>query len=225
MMIFVSGYQRSGTTLLRRLLCGYPKTHVLHEARLIRGAKSKQQLLMRFKSHKIEKHDNFGEKLPYASPKGSDAIGDMMRWIKFFGEKGRILHIVRHPIAVAISNCKRWPNKGTHVPLRNYTDGVPRVIDFVNENPKICMNVIYEELVTEPDRVLAEILNFCNLKCNKELIKKMKNAPLRYFPNINADRAYAYKNEVKDYKIKQKYIPYEEVLERIKNGKSSGNRV
>ena len=225
MMIFVSGYQRSGTTLLRRLLCGYPKTHVLHETRLIRGAKSKQQLLMRFKSHKIEKHDNFGEKLPYASAAGSDAVGDITRWIKFFGNKGRILHIVRHPVAVAISNCKRWPKKGTHVPLKNYTVGVPRVIDLVNKHPNLCMNVIYEELVTEPDRVLAEILNFCNLKCNKSLIEKMKNAPLRYFPNINGDRAYAYKEEVKDFPITEKHISYKEVLERIKNGQSSGNGV
>lgn len=223
MKILVVGYQRSGTTLLRRLIQLHPHVvNMIHEKKLLRYGKTKtavvKQAARYSKACKVD--NNWGEKVPFYG-KGS-ILSYCKKWINIFGEEARIVHIVRHPVDVAISNVKmkKSPARSVDKAVKLYRRVMPNILKEIEETPLLKKKTIvisFETLVTDPKKTMAKIFKFCNLKNDKEIIERIASAKkdsLRYFDGINSDRAFSYKkSKHKDLKVKYDDVrKYEDII-------------
>ena len=123
MKILIIGFQRSGTTLLRRMLHGHPEVRrMFHEEFLLKKCQSKDSLYKYLINHKISPDkDTWGEKVPfYPSVRKISVLKYCDIWNDYFGEDARILHIIRHPIDVAFSIDKMYRNQSFNTALRVY---------------------------------------------------------------------------------------------------------
>ena len=79
--------------------------------------------------------DNWGEKVPYfPSARKYPIVKYCKEWNSFFGEKARILHIVRNPYDVALSNVKKFKTINTiEKPLNIYKKIVPTAIEEISK--------------------------------------------------------------------------------------------
>jgi len=204
--IFITGFRHSGTTLLMQLLRAHPQVGWIEfEEGWIEYDKPKEWILMNA-SRQVSDMKNYawGEKIPWGH-RESDVgakrpIFMIRRWLKMFKNQARVLHILRHPIDVALSG----RGTSTEIPEKSWefiTTTVPKVIDFINTKPR-CATVIYEELVTKPEETLQKIFDFCGLKSDKKTIQKILNKREKLkFRKINADRAFAHKKKDVDIEI------------------------
>jgi len=153
----------------------------------------------------------WGDKLPWGlkshEKKGARAIKFSKRWLKLFKNQARILHIMRHPIDVALSGRGNIPSKRI---LNDIVSSVSPYIDFLNEN-KRCATVVYEELLYNPEIYLPKIFEFINVKVTPKIINRVINTELK-FGKINVDRAYAYKRLGIETDI-----DYEKLIGKVKN--------
>jgi hypothetical protein len=214
--IFVTGFQRSGTTLLRRLINAHPNAKILHETRLIKHSRTRADMYANFDLYFGEHHKYIGEKVPYMI-KAAQPLAFIRKWFDFFGEHGRVIHIIRHPVDVTFSNMKKLSPKKSDLYLTQYIRSVPRVIDEVNKN-KLCMNVVFEDLVYSPRMVIEEVFKFCEIHYNPKILIQVLDAPMRYFNGVNPDRGYAFEREGRRLKIKIEIPDYNELLKRARNG-------
>jgi hypothetical protein len=208
MRILIIGFQRSGTTLLRRLIVSHPDVKVvMHEKRLLRKKNvNKKGFIKSFveKQYIAKKevdrytgedpvNDIWGEKIPWNSDSGSEIIEYANMWRNKFGSKSRIVHIVRHPMDVALSNKKRGM-----IPLSAAINACKRSVPIVHNalNKDDYLVITYEELVSNPKKILKEIFEFCELKKDEKILNELSNLRkdrLRYFDGINKNRAFAYR--------------------------------
>jgi len=210
--IFVTGFQHSGTTMLMQLLNAHPQVgKIENEEGYVEFNKSRQWVLMHASRsvQNLKKHA-WGEKIPWGTKNkdvdGKRAIIMIKRWMKLFKHQARVLHLVRHPIDVALS--------GGHIQVgeRNWkfiTTTVPIVIDFINKHPR-CATVVYEDLLLDPHTHLREMFKWLGLRYDAKTIDKVANTELK-FGKINPDRAFAYKN--KNIKLE---VDYDKLLEKVK---------
>jgi len=202
--ILITGFRHSGTTMLMQLLRAHPQVGWIEfEESYIEFDKPREWVLMLAKK-KVPDLKNYawGEKIPWALRKndieGQRVIEFSKKWLKFFKKDGRVLHILRHPLDVAMSG---YGDKVGEKEMKYMMSSLPKVIDFVNLD-KRCATVLYEELVSQPKVFLPNIFEFLKLRSTKKIVNKVINTPLK-FGKINADRAYAYKN--KDIEIQVDY--------------------
>lgn len=214
MKIFVTGFQRSGTTLLRDLISRHPDVkHMFHETgHIAKGLKTlynSKELNDRFpkknanglKSGKVKidwnmEKDNWGEKIPYYTffvKKGRynrSIFNYMIDWNNFFPESV-IIHIIRHPYDVGLSTKKRGFSSSITKPIRQYSKMVPK---FIIESNKIFNNIYhikYEDLLFFPEETLLLLFKFCKLDNSPEVIKSVINTPGIYrFDKIEINRAF-----------------------------------
>lgn len=211
MKILVVGYQRSGTTLLRRLIGLHPDVvAMLHEKKILnRGSDKKKALAYanRF-SKKCNLDNNWGEKVPFYG--NASILSYCKKWIKVFGDEARIVHIVRHPVDVAISNVKmkRSPARSVEKAVKLYEKVYPKILKQTEQNDVLNKKTIvisFETLVTDPKKTMSKIFAFCKLRNDEKIIENISSAKkdaLRYFDGINSDRAFSYKkSKHKDIKI------------------------
>jgi hypothetical protein len=203
MKILVVGYQRSGTTLLRRLIGLHPDVVcMIHEKRILKYGKDKNKILNRVKrfSKKCELNNNWGEKVPFYG--NASILSYCKKWIDVFGDEARIVHIVRHPIDVAISNVKmgRSPARSVEKAIKLYEKVYPKILKVTEDTEVLRKKTIiisFETLVMNPKRTMTNIFAFCKLRNDKKIIERVSSAKkdqLRYFDGINSDRAFSYKN-------------------------------
>jgi len=104
MQVLVTGFQRSGTTLLRRLLQLHPEIKkVFHEQVLLKREPRMLKVYLRSKKVHV-KRDNWGEKVPYYNKIKTEPVERYLRdWMTRFSIRGKIIHIVRHPYDTANS--------------------------------------------------------------------------------------------------------------------------
>ena len=210
--ILITGYQHSGTTLLMQLLRNHPQVGWIEmEESYIEYNKPKEWLVQMASKRVFNLNKRvWGEKIPWGhrpEDKNADrAIAFTKRWIKFFGKKSRILHILRHPIDVASS--ERTDGNPSNKTLIQIFNSVPQYIDFTNQR-ECCATIVYEDLVTNPRKHLHNIFNFCGIMSTQKILDRVENSHLK-FGKINADRAYAYKKN-----MESPTVEYEKFLERI----------
>lgn len=226
MKILVVGYQRSGTTLLRRLIGLHPDVSaMIHEKKVLRHGKDKKSVLKYVKriSKSCKENNNWGEKVPFYG--NASILSYCKKWINIFGDEARVVHIVRHPVDVAISNVKmkKSPARSVDKAVNLYNKVYPKILKKIEETDEFRKKTIvvsFETLVTNPKEVLTDIFAFCKLRNDEKIIEVISSAKkdsLRYFDGINSDRAFSYKkSEHKDIKVN-----YDNVrkYERIINGK------
>jgi hypothetical protein len=212
--VLIIGFRHSGTTMLMQLLRAHPQVGWIEfEESYIEFDKPKEWVLMMAKKKVADlKKYAWGEKIPWAlrdnDIEGKRAIQFSKKWLKFFKKDGRVLHILRHPIDVALSG--QPGNNVGKKEMKYMKSSIPKVIDFINSNGR-CATIVYEDLVTHPEIHLPNIFRFLKLNDNKKIVNKIINTPLK-FGKINADRAFAYKNKEPDMRFD--YNDFLDLLER-----------
>ena len=205
MKILVIGFQRSGTTLLRKLIQMHPDVScIIHEKRLLKQ-RNKKEIYNYVKNYKYcgkcnPEIDIWGEKVPFWIAKEQPMISYCLKWIDLFDD-GKIIHIIRHPIDVAISNLKKKniPAKTLDDTIMKYGKVYPRVLKTMSKISRMKNKqyiIIFEELVSSPRENLKNIFEFLNLNSSEDVLKKITSAKkdkLTYFDNINSERAFSYK--------------------------------
>lgn len=197
MNILIVGFQRSGTTLLRRLTQLHPQVkRIFHEQFLIKHCSTKDILLDYVKKSINTKKDNWGEKVPYyPSARKYPILRYCQKWEEYFGDNSRILHIIRHPYDVAFSNVKKFKNiKSIEKPITIYKNIMPisvTEIDKLNST----FSFKYEDLLLNSDEMMFKIYKHCGLNPEFDFKKKMLDIKNKRYQKIDPKRAFAYKKK------------------------------
>jgi hypothetical protein len=156
--ILVTGFQRSGTTLTRRLIEFHPDVwQIKHEARILRHPKKLAKITAPI----------WGDKVPWNSGNGHEVMSYADRWVQRFGEAHRIIQVIRDPAAVARSNGRAGMMPEAEA-LRRCENSVPKLHDYLKKYNY--MSFRYEDLVEEPEEWLAKIYEFCGLEVTPEIL-------------------------------------------------------
>jgi len=204
MQILIVGFQRSGTTLLRRILQTHPDIRqMFHEQFLLRACNNKNELIQFVDSKGINPFiENWGEKAPfYPNVRGISAIDYCRRWKRYFGQNGRILHIVRHPIDVALSVVKKRGKGGVEHPLRLYKSIMRLNISKI-QNIKNSFTFKYEDMLLNPDVMIPKIYECCGVDMNVDFRENLMALENPKYQNLDPSRVFAYKNNPPDIDIK-----------------------
>ena len=210
--LLITGYKHSGTTMLMQLLRSHPQVGWIEfEEGYIEYDKPKEWVIMMAKKRVSNlKEKVWGEKLPWGdrdSDKNSErSIGFTKKWLKYFRNDARVIHIIRHPIDAASSG--RPDGHPGDDALKQILKTVPLYIDFSNNDKRIA-SVCYEDLLIEPRIHLDKIFNFLGIVSSQKVLDVVTNTKLK-FGKINADRAYAFEK-----KGIESNINYDEILKKI----------
>jgi len=199
MQILIYGFQRSGTTLLRRLIQLHPDVKkVFHEQLVLRRLSPNPKMLKIYlRSFNINiKNDNWGEKVPYyKTAKKESPVKYCKTWLETFKRQGKIVNIIRHPYDTAFSIVKKYGGiKNINKPLRIYNNVVPKVLKALEGNDCV-LNIKYEDLLINTDKIIYQIYEFCGLDPDIDYKKRMKQITNLKYQTINPKRAFAYKNK------------------------------
>jgi hypothetical protein len=199
MQILIIGFQRSGTTLIRRLVTMHPEVKkILHENFLLSKYDTKNKVLQYVVSRGMDPYkDNWGDKTPfYPNIRKIPVDKYCKRWNEYFGESSRILHIVRHPIDVVNSIIKKYKGKqNIDKELKIYKKSMETFIPKM----KYINNIYtfkYEDLLIYSDDIVPKIYSFCGLTSNinfRNIMSKIENVKYKKF---DKSRAFAYRKEL-----------------------------
>lgn len=194
--ILIIGFQRSGTTFLRRLIQSHPEIKImLHETTILSKCKTKEEI-----SKKIGfSVDNFnwGEKIPYYRSTRMSAINKCdysVAWSKIFKDDSRIVHIIRHPYDVSWSSLKTF-NLDFRSSINYYNKNLPKVLKILDDLPNV-LNIKYEDLLTNHRVLVPKIFSFCNVESKidyeKHLFEKNQDKKSRY-ASFDESRCFSYR--------------------------------
>lgn len=207
--ILIVGFQRSGTTLLRRLVSAHPDVaYVIHEGRLLWKSHQKEKVakaaktLIAAQSPGIScdiQRDTWGDKVPFCTDKSEDALEYCGHWHRMFGKKAKVLVIIRHPYDVAESSSRTFRQRPDSV-VRAMSHFMPGLLEEALKDHALFLPLKFERLVTQPRLVMKEVFAFCGVDLSDDVIDqiaKCGRGELRYFDGIEADRAFAYQRQPK----------------------------
>ena len=197
MKILIIGFQRSGTTLMRRIINEHPEvTKIFHEQFLLNKFIDKKILFDYLRSGDIDlKNGNWGEKVPfYPSVKGFPVINYCETWNDYFGRGSRILHVVRHPLDVVFSVVNKYKNQNFDYALALYKERMIKYIPKIMEMDNT-FTFKYEDLLLNPDKLIPRIFWFCGLDKDTDFKLYLSKIANSKYQKINKSRAFAYKKK------------------------------
>lgn len=199
MKILIIGFQRSGTTLLRRIFQVHPQVRrICHESFLLIGFSTKKQVINYIENLNIDtEKENWGEKIPYSSvsKKGISVVEYCRKWNEYFGDESRIIHIIRHPYDVSFSVIKKEKNINEfNNPLASYVNYMRKSVLQIMEMPNT-FTIKYEEMILRPNIIIPSLYSFCDLDSTIDFNEYLSKLSNRKYQKINSSRAFAYKNK------------------------------
>lgn len=186
--ILILGYERSGTTLLRRIISMHPNIPKIgHEkGSVFLNCDNRQEAINKLPNIK------FGKKIAYISFKRIELYIEKYR--NFF-PKSLIIHIIRNPIYVINSQMQTF-NKNFDKCLETYFKSVPLLNDYLLKLRNIYI-IKYEELINNPFEEVSFLYYIIKqIEIPKDIIKKIistkeswtlknkKMCGLKYFDKI-----------------------------------------
>ncbi len=195
MKILVVGFQRSGTTLLRRIIEMHPEVEaVFHERFLLKKFRTRNSVIKHAVKSGCTAKGNWGEKTPYyPNIRKINTMKYCHQWQDYFHKESRIVHIVRHPFDVAASNVKKF-NCYFNVPIRMYCTHVP-VITRKIDALKNSVTVKYEDLLIHPEIIIPKLYDMCNLNPDVDWEDLLRAQEKPQYQKLNKSRALAYKGK------------------------------
>lgn len=197
MKILIIGFQRSGTTLLRRLVTMHPKVRsIFHEEFLLTKYKTLESLKDYIKRRKINiDQENWGDKTPYYPNIRKIPVGRYCEtWNQYFGKQARILHIFRHPYDIAFSIDNKYRTQNFQHAIKVYKQ---RILSSMSESINLpnVMAFKYEDLVLNPGKLVPDIYKFCGLNPEVNFKKLMRKWENKKYQSFDKSRVFAYKNK------------------------------
>jgi len=192
--IFIIGYQHSGTTLLSQIFQAHPQvSRLFNEANLAEFHKSMKEM-EHIVSDEIYPDGNkdwaWGDKTPWLDGDGERIIKLSKRWLKYFKKQGRVIHILRHPLDVALSL-----NPSLEKQLDPILSSLPIVINYINSENR-ATTILYEDLVLFPRTTIFYIFEFCGLSTDQKTLNRVINTDYKFgkLGSIESSlRVFAYK--------------------------------
>ena len=182
MKILITGYSRSGTTLVRKLIAAHHQVvGILHETMILianRGIVGKTMYgwqggePVTLESGCNMERDHWGEKVLYDYPciDGGviDALDYCMFWNECFLPDSRIVNILRYPFDVVLSSANKRKTTVEKAAMI-YKHWMPRMVHEISALPNV-LNVRFEDLLHDSFDTLERVFNHCEIDCSKAAI-------------------------------------------------------
>ena len=218
--MLIIGYERSGTTLLRRIvsMCPELKGDIVHEkAKIFMNLTNRKEAIDRLTFQSTQngiKLDSmssirYGIKLPYTTFKRGKRFID--KFLSLFPD-GRIIHIKRDPlysINSQVSTFKSNPNKC----IVDYFNSVPKVMKYIKDRDVYFLK--YEDLIEFPRQCVKDIFTWMGADVSFDIID---NIISRKDPWTYGDKTMVglrYFDSIKD-RRKQKLVLKKSHIKKIK---------
>ena len=191
--IFITGFESSGTTLLRRICSMHPalEKDIIHEQRkLLQYRSAKHAELNYFDEYSSIKS---GEKIPYYTN-----IAFIMEYIDKFIEfwpDCLIFHIVRNPEECARSSNRRF-NRDFDVSKNFCKSGQYKINEYLERIKCNAFEVDYNDLVKEPLAVVTGIYGIMGEIPPKGYIKKVISTREPWYNGEKRNCGLRYKKKV-----------------------------
>lgn len=176
---FITGYERSGTTMLRRLVSMHPELdyEIIHERRklLMNSSSAKDAIKnMTYDATQAGKKTGSimsvlsGQKIPYINY--NQAASSVDKFVSLF-PNAFILHIVRNPISAINSQVKTF-NRNPNKCVNNYFNSVPNTKKMLEKRANV-RTVLYEDVVSDPLNSVKSIYEWMGKPVNESYIDKV----------------------------------------------------
>jgi len=194
MKIFLTGFQRSGTTLLRHVIRNHPDIRrVFHEDCLLAKGVDFIRNSVKFDIDKL----HWGEKLPWYGLKprkvyNGTIIDYCEEWTSLFPDS-KIIQIIRHPADVMISNKRTFKieyDKCYEIMNSCFEKVIPIIDSFDN-----WLTIKFEDLVITPLDTLTKIYEFLNIDSSIETVMSIMTHKQYRLDGISKSRAFAHVKE------------------------------
>lgn len=177
--ILILGYERSGTTLLRRLVSMHPLLDydLVHEkSDKLDRAVDRDDAIRRLTGFSRQNRKKTGGqysivsglKRPYG---GLMSVSRTVRKMQALFPETRILHILREPEEAISSQVRRFGRK-FETCLNSYFDQVPRIMNFLAEQPDTKF-VAFWQLTARPSEVLDDIFAWMGERVSEDFLRKI----------------------------------------------------
>ena len=229
-IIFILGMPRSGTTLMEQIISSHSEVYGAGELiylqqvlknNFVNDSKYNKQLIIDYQNSSKNiifseyinyfKLYNFEEKIiTDKAPQNFRLIG----FIKLFFPNSKIIHCYRNQKDNCLSlfkntfasNTMNWTNKAEDI--AKYYNLYSKIMKFWKTKiPDFIYDVEYEKLVTDKEKEIKEILNFCELNWDEKCLNPDKNSktPIKTV-SIAQARQPIYKSSVNSSNNFDKYL-------------------
>jgi len=175
----IIGYERSGTSMIRRLMSMHPGLDydIIHEkAKLLWRSKTPRQAIKTL-TLPAQQHGMVtgvasilsGQKIPYVGfPTAKKTIN---HFVSLFPATS-IVHIVRDPVGAVNSQVKTFKKKGMRC-VSQYFKSVPRVTKYLKSSNIRHIEIDYADVVGSPHNLLSHLYAWMGGKVTAEHINKV----------------------------------------------------
>jgi len=199
MAILIVGFQRSGTTLTRRIFHYHPEVQqALHEKWVLNKGGNRKVVLGYLKEQGVNPEEPWGEKIPFFGGKPAPLISYAKRFQDYF-PSSHIVHVVRHPMDVARSVVKRHSAASLIGCLDFWKGFTPGAARWTLDNGGVVFR--YEDLLLHTDEVVQRLFEHCGLNSSPEVVREATAPGPRWKTtepkqdHIVGSRAYAHRQD------------------------------
>jgi len=167
--IFVTGFESSGTTMLRRIISMHPclQKDLIHEGKKLFSYSDRNDADMRYG----DKYTSVvsGEKIPYFC--NHEYVVQYIRRWKQYWPNAPIFHIIRNQAKIAASSARRFGRSYDYT-MDTYKKNENYMRAFLQDISDV-QHVFYELFVVEPIRTVKSIYDYIGGDVSYQYIRKV----------------------------------------------------